>query len=1423
LSFKAPLVLLLFLSTVSAFGEPEGLILDIKPEIDGVSYIHRTGYPPIPVLSILLEVERNPQIELLSSDEVERPYPSTFKQGAPYPHSPFRKGLYGSFRGRRILQIQILPLRFDPSRGKITVFRRIKLLVKGEAKVLKGPYIDTVEGPGKLAGAPKLSGEVFYPTELAREYEADYLMIVPRTLIGSETVKKLAEWRAAYDGFTVAVVNAFYIYSQFGDGYPSPKWIRSFLKYAYYNWRARSIADGRIGYVLLVGDVELIPTYRREYSPDGDMASDNYLARVDGDDPVPDLAIGRFPVKTEGELKWIVDKTINYESNSVKGDWANRALIVTGSVEELYDIAEEAADRMLKPAGFDVKWVKSWKGIVFEINRGCLIVEYAGHGWEDGWEQFKTSSISALNNKGMYPVISSLSCSTAKFDAPQDSFAEVMVKAREKGAVAFLGASRTAYISDFGFSLSKAISQEHIFKTGDILLYAKMNLISDSPDDLDLYNLLGDPALDVYAPRRVRGKCDLVVSSSDISVVPENPRQDHEAVIKVNLRNIGVSPSYGSTLELRVDGRIIATRSIPSLESLQVYTVTVPWRVPMGIGEATIYAAVMPNSIDHDAYPQNNVAFKSVQISLEKEGFPITWDASGVPMAPIIEDLDGDGRGEIILGKISNSKAYIDVLDSNGRFLWRREINMGRTSGWNPYVGPFPAVGDINGDGLKEVAFNSPDGLLYAYGYDGRKIKGFPLRLGRYGGSTPVFADLDGDRAQELLAVSRWGKVHAFKYKEGGPGEMRGWGFKIGKKGGYSISVGDLDGDGSVEVILGYERSDRGSVYAFKADGRPVDGFPMNIDNLRLPLAIGDLDGDGRAEIVGIEDDGVTILGEGEFSSWKTPEFKPIDPTGALLADLDEDGDLEIVVTAGDGYICAFHHDGRSVYGYPIRVIPYPTQPVIADITGDGKDEILVGDGSYGLKAFDFTGAPLPGWKISQEENIFRFMAVGDSDGDGSNEVLFISGEEEIHLLKTMGRFNRRSGWKCYGLNGARDFYYGVRKLLPPPEGLIAEDIPNDRGGKIRLRWNPTGSSLNVRYRIYRSTDRNGRYDLIAEVPGGRGSYVDEGLQDGIRYWYILRCTDSRYISSPTSPVDVIPINNFAPPPPGELRLEGFDGDRINISWSPVPGAVGYKVRYGFKSGDYRRTVDVGSTTSWSLIPIAQINHFIVVSAYDGQGNESLFSKELAVLPRDDDTEPPIFLESEPKKVRANNSFKIKCVIRDKSGIQDGSVYLVWDNDGEIEIDSNTTPMVRVSGDIFETATPIPPQRRGAKFLYCIFAADDDHDMGNEEDRSLGGSNLRHVEVVSGADEIYVYPNPLSEVLNLHYILPDEAQLDVTAFDVSGNPVCKLKRIVRGGEGSVSWGIDLPSGIYIYRLRIRYPNLGGQNEEIFRGKFAVVR
>jgi hypothetical protein len=69
------------------------------------------------------------------------------------------------------------------------------------------------------------------------------------------------------------------------------------------------------------------------------------------------------------------------------------------------------------------------------------------------------------------------------------------------------------------------------------------------------------------------------------------------------------------------------------------------------------------------------------------------------------------------------------------------------------------------------------------------------------------------------------------------------------------------------------------------------------------------------------------------------------------IADLDSDGDLEIVTTSGVGIIFAYHHDGTMVAGFPIQISgPTLTFPVIGDVDGDGALEIVYSHG--GVQCF---------------------------------------------------------------------------------------------------------------------------------------------------------------------------------------------------------------------------------------------------------------------------------------------------------------------------------------------------------------------------------------------------------------------------------------------------------------------------------------
>ena len=78
---------------------------------------------------------------------------------------------------------------------------------------------------------------------------ADYIIIAHRTYMSE--AKRLANWRQTNRGgnYRVKVADLTEIYDTFGQGFISPKAIKSFLKYAYQSWQPPSVS-----YVVLMGD-----------------------------------------------------------------------------------------------------------------------------------------------------------------------------------------------------------------------------------------------------------------------------------------------------------------------------------------------------------------------------------------------------------------------------------------------------------------------------------------------------------------------------------------------------------------------------------------------------------------------------------------------------------------------------------------------------------------------------------------------------------------------------------------------------------------------------------------------------------------------------------------------------------------------------------------------------------------------------------------------------------------------------------------------------------------------------------------------------------------------------------------------------------------------------------------------------------------
>ena len=344
--------------------------------------------------------------------------------------------------------------------------------------------------------------------------QADYLLIAPQAFLPA--AQPLLERRQG-QGLAVKAVSLEEIAASFGGGSPSAEAVHEFLSFAYQSWSRPSPR-----YVVLLGGASSDPRnftgtsrlsplpYALERTSFLWTASDPALAAVNGEDEVPDLALGRLPAHTVAQAEALVAKVLDWEDSGQSLD--GKAVLVADDPDVGGDFdadVDDVARSFL--GGRETQVIKlsqmgaATRPAVFDAwNAGSSLLSYVGHGAAAVWASegiFTSFDVPSLQAQPRQPLLLTLNCLNGYFVAASfDSLAEALVKAEGRGAIAAVspsGLSLDGPAQALHRALMAEVTSGRHERLGDAFLAAQQSYArsGEMPELLRVYNLFGDPAM----------------------------------------------------------------------------------------------------------------------------------------------------------------------------------------------------------------------------------------------------------------------------------------------------------------------------------------------------------------------------------------------------------------------------------------------------------------------------------------------------------------------------------------------------------------------------------------------------------------------------------------------------------------------------------------------------------------------------------------------------------------------------------------------------------------------------------------------------------------------------------------------------------------------------------------------------------------
>lgn len=323
--------------------------------------------------------------------------------------------------------------------------------------------------------------------------DIEYLIICQEPLFAE--AERLANYHEETNGLSTLIISPDKIYNEFSSGAQDLTAIRDFINHLYNH--ATSL-NTQLKYVLFLGDTSYdfknienqnnalsIFAFQslNSFHLANSYVTDDFFGMLDDDEgdftnvngagDKLDIAVGRMPVKSIAEATNAINKTLNYYSKDAIGKWRNQISLIADDVDKYSELTleqsiESIADNIKnnKPV-YNIKKIYSdafvqeisaggarYPQANVEINnaveRGSLILDYFGHGGENGWGSERQLDINEINNwynPNTLPLFITITCEFSRYDNPNRNTAgEYVFSNPDGGANAMITTGREVYI-----------------------------------------------------------------------------------------------------------------------------------------------------------------------------------------------------------------------------------------------------------------------------------------------------------------------------------------------------------------------------------------------------------------------------------------------------------------------------------------------------------------------------------------------------------------------------------------------------------------------------------------------------------------------------------------------------------------------------------------------------------------------------------------------------------------------------------------------------------------------------------------------------------------------------------------------------------------------------------------------------------------